>query len=143
MLDFVWTDDLNSDVYKSCLDLRVSVFVKEKGSPIEMEIMNEDKCDFVAVYMDGELIGTGRIFHESEGDVLFQRIAVKKEYRSRGYGAKMIEEMEIKSKSLGVEKINICASMHAFNFYTRLGYEAYGEEFERGEIKHIMMKKDL
>lgn len=143
MLTYLWTDDLNSKVYKDCLNLRIEVFVKEKNSSIEVEIQDEEKCDFIGLYNDNDLIGTGRIFFESKNEVLFQRIAMKKEFRSQGYGSLMIRKMEDRCKSLHINKIKICASMLALNFYKRLGYTTVGNPFDRCGINHIMMEKNI
>ena len=140
-MKFLWTEDINSDLYKKCLELRKEVFVKEKNSSLDLEIKDEDRCIYLGLEEDGNIIGTGRIFLNDDKTAIFQRIAIKKEYRSKGYGSLMINEMENKCREKSISTINIPASMHAIEFYTRLGYRQKGEIFIRGSIEHVWVEK--
>lgn len=141
MFKFIWTNDINSKVYKDLLSLRKEVFVGELGSDISIEIEGEESCNYLAIYQSLICVGTGRIRLINSNTARLQRIAIKKEFRGRGLGHELICELESGCHKLGVDFIEICASEKAFDFYIDNGYEKSGGFFMRGGIKHVIMKK--
>lgn len=139
---YFWTDDLKSKQYKDCLSLRKEVFIKELYSDETVEIHDEEKCEFLIVYENDMCVATGRI--KIENDIVkIQRVAVKKEFRKKGLGKILIKEIERRCLKKNFSETQVCASINAINFYKSLGYEEYGEIFDRCGINHIMMNKNL
>ncbi|NLY08714.1 MAG: GNAT family N-acetyltransferase [Tissierellia bacterium] len=93
-MEINWTNDLNNPVYKDALKLRLSVFVDELKGSLDVEISDEDGCIYSVVYEDDIPIAAGRIYSVSKQLARLQRIAVKKEYRNRGYGKILIDSLE-------------------------------------------------
>ena len=139
---YFWTADLKSKQYKDCLSLRKEVFIKELYSDETVEIHDEEKCEFLIIYENDMCVATGRI--KIENDIVkIQRVAVKKEFRKKGLGKVLIKEIERRCLEKKFLETQVCASINAINFYKSLGYEEYGEIFDRCGINHIMMNKKL
>ena len=71
------------------------------------------------------------------------RIAVTKEYRGIGLGAKMLEFAKSQIEKLGGEEIRIHSQKRAEGFYKKQGYEAFGEaDFDEGS-EHVWVRRWL
>ncbi len=141
-MQVIWTNDLDSDAYKAILDLRISVFVKELGSDMALEVEGESACEHVGIFKDGKILCAGRITPQKK-KCLFQRIAIRRDVRCMGYGRLLIREMERCCVTKGIRRIDICASESALGFYLKLGYTPYGEPFMRGDKPHHMVEKNI
>lgn len=138
-----WTRDLDSREYEDALALRREVFLDELQGSENVEISEEDECDFAVLYDGDECVATGRIYQPKNGTARLQRIAVKKNRRAQGIGRLLLEEMEEKCARDGYEIIEICASQNALEFYKRLGYIEKGDWFLRDNLPHILIAKNL
>ena len=56
------------------------------------------------------------------------RLAVRKMYRGRGLGARLVEELNRKAVSLGASLSQLDAQKRACGFYEKQGYRVCGEE---------------
>lgn len=142
-LRVVWTRDLNSAEYQDALALRREVFLDELQGSEDVEISEEEACDFAVLYDGDRCVATGRIFRPEERTAHLQRIAVKKNRRGQGLGRILLEHMEQKCVREGFTTIAICASQNAVAFYKRLGYKEQGEWLLRDRVPHIWMAKAL
>ena len=70
-----------------------------------------------------------------------QRVAVRRSNRGMGIGKRLIAAIEEAPVLEGVEHFLLEAQTHALQFYARMGYHAYGEEFMDEGIPHFRMKK--
>ena len=43
----------------------------------------------------------------------------------------------------GYERVYLGSQKHAIDFYTKLGFQPYGEEFIEADIPHLSMEKRL
>lgn len=124
---------------EDCKTLRTKVFVEEQKVPIELEIEpDEDKYIHCCIYEDGLLIAYARVFLSHPA--IIGRVCVRKEYRNKGYGRKIMEFAESQIK--GTNEISLHAQIHAEGFYKILGYVPFGMPFMEAGIKHISMKKE-
>ena len=141
-------NDINIKSFDSLPDdskaIRVDVFVKEQGFNEEFDTVDLYARHFVAYDLNGNPIGTCRIFTEDDATVYFLgRLAVMKSVRGSGVGRALINYAEEKARNLGASELRLHSQCRAQAFYEKCGYTAYGEiELDEG-CPHIWMKKVL
>ncbi|MEU2394540.1 GNAT family N-acetyltransferase [Streptomyces sp. NPDC007369] len=138
---------------KACFAVRTEVFVVEQSVPesIEYDAYDADAVHVLAVAPDGSPLGTGRLLHGpaalgKTGDPQvgsLGRLAVTAAARGLGVGAALVRAIESEAAELGLRAVDLGAQTHALGFYERLGYEAYGPEFEEAGIPHRSMRRTL
>ena len=141
--------------------VRTDVFVTEQGVPSDLEL---DELDAVAdhfVAYDGDggsagserAVGAGRLVVEDAG---FEgadpalgpvghlgRLAVRPETRGTGLGVDLVRAIEARAAERGLRVVALSAQTHALGFYERLGYTAYGPEFDDAGLPHRWMSRTL
>ncbi|HVJ48155.1 GNAT family N-acetyltransferase [Desulfitobacterium sp.] len=128
------TDDL-TDAFM----IRRRVFIEEQGVPEYIELDSLDQTsEHIVIYDEGQPIGTGRLIVE-DGRVLIGRVAVLKEYRSQKIGSIVVNELKGKAFDEGATEVHLHAQKAVQGFYEKLGFKAYGEDFEEAGIWHISM----
>lgn len=137
----------------ACFAVRTEVFVIEQSVPESIEY---DAYDAVAVHVlaegpDGAPLGTGRLLYGPEARAKtgspevgsLGRLAVTKAARGLGVGVALVRAIEAEAGRLGLAAVDLGAQTHALGFYERLGYEAYGPEFQDAGIPHRSMRRRL
>jgi predicted GNAT family N-acyltransferase len=140
--------------------VRTDVFVTEQGVPADLELDElDDAADhFVAYDEDGSAggaraVGAGRLVVEEPG---FEgadpalgpvghlgRLAVRPETRGTGLGVDLVRAIEARAAARGLRVVALSAQTHALGFYERLGYAAYGPEFDDAGLPHRWMSRIL
>ncbi len=133
------TDDI-----EACLKIRFEVFVVEQGVP---EALERDEFDASAIHLlatrDGETIGAARILLKGDTGKI-GRVCVRKPARGTGLGAALINTaLDELRKEPGISKAALGAQVDAIPFYEKLGFAAYGPEFDDAGIQHRMMDRAL
>jgi predicted GNAT family N-acyltransferase len=126
-----------------CFRIREEVFVVEQNVPVDLERDEHDSkaLHFIAL-ADGQSVGTARVVLGDNGtSAKIGRVAVCRSNRGFGIGKLLIAAIEESPDLRHVHNFLLDAQMHALQFYARLGYEAYGEEFIDAGIPHRHMKK--
>ncbi|GHJ29068.1 GNAT family N-acetyltransferase [Streptomyces hygroscopicus] len=142
-----------------CFAVRREVFVVEQRIPEEEEM---DAYDAHAVHLlatdaEGAPVGTVRFLHGAAADkkyahagvdgattAVLGRLAVTRAARGTGLGAELVRAVEAEARRRGLDEVYLEAQTHALGFYERLGYEAYGAEFDEGSgIPHRAMRRPL
>ncbi|MEV7614428.1 GNAT family N-acetyltransferase [Streptomyces sp. NPDC089799] len=136
----------------ACFAVRTEVFVVEQSVPeeIEYDAYDADAVHVLASGPDGPL-GTGRLLHGqaalgktgTPGVGSLGRLAVLKSARGLGVGAALVRALETEAVRLGLTAVDLGAQTHALGFYERLGYVAYGPEFEDAGMPHRAMRRTL
>jgi predicted GNAT family N-acyltransferase len=131
-----WITDLDA-----LRTVRDQVFVVEQNVPVEDEWDASDARSRHVIARDAENrpIGTGRL----TPDRLIGRMAVLSEWRGRGVGEALLKALLDQARALGYPSVELHAQVHAISFYTKYGFEAYGDEFVECEIRHRMMRLNL
>nr|WSX52333.1 GNAT family N-acetyltransferase [Streptomyces sp. NBC_00974] len=137
----------------ACFAVRTEVFVIEQSVPESIEY---DAYDAIAVHVlaegpDGVPLGTGRLLYgpgalgkTGSADVgSLGRLAVARSARGLGVGVALVRAIEVRAAELGLSFVDLGAQTHALGFYERLGYVAYGPEFEDAGIAHRSMRRAL
>jgi len=126
-----------SEKQSELTSIRRAVFIAEQNVPesIELDSKDADCCHVLASDKDGRPIGTVRI--DKDGKI--GRMAVLREYRSRGVGRQMLQVIMDLGRSKGITDFHLSAQIGAVEFYRKMGFEPSGEEFEEAGIRHVNM----
>lgn len=134
---------------EAILELRKEVFVEEQGVPIKEEIdvfddVNHKKSMHIIVTDKGQVVGTLRVINRTDYAKI-GRVAVKKEFRGKGIGKKMVDfaiDECLKENLFNVRNkyFYLESQVDAIPFYQKLGFKAYGEEFDDCGIPHRKMQ---
>ncbi|MFE7752760.1 GNAT family N-acetyltransferase [Streptomyces sp. NPDC057428] len=138
----------------ACFQVRKEVFVGEQQVPedIEYDAHDATAVHVLAVAADGSALGTGRLLHgaaaadRTDGDPTagsLGRLAVTRAARGLGVGAALVRAIEEEARTLGLTSVDLHAQTHALGFYERLGYRAYGPEFDDAGMPHRAMRRPL
>ena len=103
-----------------------------------------DEHEHAALHILGELdeepIAAGRIrFIGAFAKI--ERLALRKEYRGRGYGDELLRFALEVARGLGFSKFKLHAQVAAKPFYARHGFKSQGETFLEANIQHRLMTK--
>lgn len=124
--------------------IRETVFVEEQGYTLEEEFDEYDAVCPHLVLFEGEApVATGRLILLPDGTAKLGRIAVLKSHRGKHLGAKIVEALLEKAKSLGAKRAYVSAQCYAIPFYNKFGFKEYGEEYPDGRIPHMDMDLTL
>ena len=121
--------------------VRQEVFIEEQHVTQEEEWdgLDPDCVHAIAFSARNIPVGTGRL--KPDGQI--GRMAVVKSFRGKNIGAKILQLLITESRKLGLESCYLHSQVHALAFYTRFGFEAFGEEFMDADIPHRAMKLRL
>lgn len=132
-----------NDERQAAYHVRKTVFVHEQNVPEALEIdeFEEEAIHFLCCEND-EPVGASRLRLFDEYGKL-ERIAVKKAFRGKSIGSKIIRRMEEEIAAHHIKAAKLNAQTHATGFYETLGYEVISGEFMDAGIPHVTMVKKL
>ncbi|MFD3488622.1 GNAT family N-acetyltransferase [Streptomyces sp. NPDC058665] len=142
---------------EACFAVRRQVFVAEQQVPDDLEFDYHDALGAAAAHVlavrdDGVPLGTSRLLYgpeaadRTDGDPTvgsLGRLAVVKEARGLRVGVALVRAVEDLARERGLLVVDLHAQTRALGFYERLGYEAYGPEYESVGIPHRGMRRAL
>ena len=121
--------------------IREEVFLTEQGFSTEYDDI--DRIAYHFIVYDGEIpVATARLYG-NEAPYHIGRVAVVKEYRSKGIGAYIMLRVEDFAKEQGMCSLVLSAQVRASNFYKKCGYKEFGNEYMDEFCPHIDMLKKL
>ncbi len=142
-----------------CHAVRREVFVVEQGVPeeLEMDAYDAHAVHLLAIGADGRPLGTVRYLYGAparrkyaakgvadDETAVLGRLAVTTAARGTGLGAELVRAVEADAGLRGLTGVYLEAQSHALGFYERLGYAAFGPEFDEGSgIPHQAMRRTL
>jgi predicted GNAT family N-acyltransferase len=122
------------------LALRRKVFVDEQRVPPEMEF---DKHDLTATHLvavaDGSVVGCLRIVFLDQ-HAKFGRVVVAASARGRGIATAMMRHAMELARARGETRFYLTAQSDKLGLYEKLGFVAFGDEFDDAGIPHFAMK---
>ena len=131
---------ISSDLGALAHEVRRQVFILEQGVP---ETLERDAYDATAIHMvaidDGDVIGTLRIVVLPE-HAKFGRVAVLQKARGKGIATAMMRAAMALAHVRGETRFYLTAQTDKIGLYEKLGFTAYGDEFEEGGMPHRAMK---
>ena len=121
--------------------VRTAVFVHEQGISPEDEWDAADVPALHAVLFDlnGQPIGNARLLQPSASVAKVGRMAVLKEARGQGYGARLLQALLLEARRRGNKEVRLSAQRTAQNFYATHGFVVDGDPFDEVGIAHIEM----
>ncbi|WP_022703211.1 GNAT family N-acetyltransferase [Pseudorhodobacter ferrugineus] len=128
----------------TCLALRRVVFIEEQGVS---EADERDDLDDAAVHLlawvDGRAVGSARLLTKGATGKI-GRVCVLQDQRGTGLGAALIGAAVEEFRGMaGIEVVKLGAQTHAIAFYEKLGFVAFGPEYDDAGIPHRDMMIDL
>jgi len=116
-------DSKNEKIIRS---IRDSVFINEQGIDPKIEFDGFDSSAMhTLVFINDKAIGTGRIL--SDGHI--GRIAVLSEFRGQNIGSKIVNSLIDVARKNSYKRVYLGSQKQAIDFYTKLGFTPFGEEF--------------
>ena len=134
--------DLGPDRLYEILKLRSEVFVVEQKCAYQDLDNKDEKALHLVGEKNNKIIAYTRIFKKGAffKNSSIGRVLVKKKYRNKDYGRKiMISSIEKLKKDPKEEIIEISAQKYLLKFYSELGFEKVGEEYLEDNIPHVKM----
>ncbi len=121
--------------------IRDRVFVVEQSVPPEIEWDGlDERCIHIIVEDENrDAIGTGRLHPSGK----IGRMAVIQQWRSRGIGGAILDQLIELAVRQGHEAVFLHAQTRAAGFYASAGFEPEGVEFKEAGIAHCLMRKTL
>lgn len=123
----------------------MQVFVLERGIRLteEFDLDDHDKTDYVVIYDENKPVATGRYKQMDAETIRPGRIAVLKDYRNRGLGQQIIEELEKAGLERGAKRSIIHGELTAEAFYEKLGYKKCSEEYLEDSVPCVTLEKQF
>lgn len=141
MLKIKQTHDLNTNIYRDSLAIRLEVFVNEQGVPESLEVdADEAKATYLTGY-DEQLHAqaTLRLLPENDGWHV-QRVAVRSAARGQGFGRDIMQAAIDAGRHANRDFLILGAQTHACGFYEKLGFTPTSRPaFEEAGIPHREM----
>src|SRR5690606_37777310 len=122
----------------TCRDIRREVFILEQNvsEDEEWDGRDDEALHLLARDAQNRAIGTARILIEGKTGKI-GRVAVRKSARGTGIGAALIRAALEELRTLpGITRAKLGAQTHAIGFYEKLGFVAYGPEYDDAGIPH-------
>jgi predicted GNAT family N-acyltransferase len=118
-------------------EIRRVVFIEEQRVPLEEEWDGRDlACRHFLALQAGAPVGTARLLPDAH----IGRVAVLREARGQGIGEALMVAAIAAARRDGHPAVELAAQIHALDFYARLGFEAFGDEFLDAGIAHRNMR---
>lgn len=129
-----------STLCNAAFTLRREVFVWEQKVPEAEEHDADDltATHFVAI-IDGEVVGTLRLITKPE-HIKIGRVAVRQSFRGLGVAKAMMLAAMDHARANGQDRFYLTAQSDKLVFYEKLGFAAFGPEFEDGGMPHRAMR---
>jgi ElaA protein len=126
------TDDI-----AACRMLRRMVFIEEQGVAEADEVDDKDAgAVHLMASVAGRPVGTARLLVENDTGKI-GRVCVLADQRGTGLGAALVRAAVDQFRTMpGIARVKLGAQIHALGFYERLGFKAYGNEYQDAGIAH-------
>jgi predicted GNAT family N-acyltransferase len=129
---------------EAAMDLRIRVFCGEQGVSEEEERDElDDEATQIVALNDSGVVATCRLRYPEDGTCKLERMAVERQLRELGVGARLLAGAEQEAREHGSSEMLLHAQLRAEPFYAANGYVAEGETFMDAGIEHVRMRKAL
>ena len=128
----------DKDLAEHAFSIRRKVFVEEQGVDPDLEYDKEDQAHHYLLILAGRPIAAAR-WRKTEKGIKLERFAVLPEFRNRGFGEIILDEVLKDVIPLG-DTIYLHSQSRAVPFYERNGFVKEGEMFAEAGIEHFFMK---
>lgn len=122
--------------------LRTEVFIDEQGFENEFD-ETDNKATHVLIYDGKTPIATGRLYSDDGQSYHIGRVCVKKEYRGKKLGRRVLSALEEDARKAGGSEVKLSAQCRAKEFYEKCGYTATDDQHDDEGVPHVTMIKKL
>ncbi len=127
-----------TDLMRISNGIRRVVFIEEQRVDPEIEYEYEEEGHYYLLYSDDTPVATAR-WRATEKGIKLERFAMLREFRNKGYGSFLLQEVLHDVIPMGGE-IYLHSQVAAANYYRRAGFREYGPHFSEADIAHVLMK---
>jgi predicted GNAT family N-acyltransferase len=126
-----------SEFEESLRTIRTKVFIEEQQVPIDLEWDSQDTSaqHLLVLTSTNEPIACARLLNNGS----IGRMAVLKEWRGLGLGAKLLNKAIAFHRQQGISFITLSAQVHAIPFYQKAGFEVISTPYLDAGILHVDM----
>ena len=122
------------------MKVRTEVFVREQGVPASIEHDEWDEKSFHVLLIDGdEDLGTGRLLPTG----YIGRVCVLKSRRGQGLGQLVMDSLIEEARRRSMKEVILSSQVQALEFYEKLGFAAFSDEYMEAGIPHRKMKLEF
>lgn len=127
--------------FVDAIRIRVDVFIKEQGFQPGWEPDGDDKAatHYIAT-SNGVIIATARVRQTGKGEFKIERMATKKDHRSKGVGTGLIKHIIHELLDQKAKKIWMQAQCQAQGFYEKCGFQPVSKAFDHYGTDHVEME---
>lgn len=134
----------NSAEYFLALNLRSEVLRKPLGLSYSSEQLAEEKDQLhLLASIDGEVLACLSVILKSSNQAQIRQMAVSLKVQGQGIGKQIMQYAENHLKGLGLTELLLKARETAIPFYSKLGYEVFGEKIIEVTLPHWWMLKKI
>ncbi len=136
--------DTTDELYTQAKQIRIDCFFE---GMINTEELINDRFEEIGIHIvclneKQQVVGTGRI-HIVKSTGIISQMAIKKENQRSGIGEKILNELIRRCKTIGVEKIELSARETALEFYSKVGFKAFGYKYSSAKTGIIHQKMSM
>ena len=144
MTEFNYKLVTSAEEQKEAFEVRRCVFVEEQGVPEHLELDGHDgEALHMVVKERNRVIGTARVLFLPSGLAKIERMAIRKPFRRRGIGKRVMFFLEEELIRRQIEQVFLHAQYPVVAFYRLCGFEETGSPFWEAGIKHLKMQKQI
>ena len=122
---------------EATLSIRRVVFIDEQKVDPEIEFEYESESVHFLLIDEGIPVSTGR-YRITDKGIKLERFATLAQYRNRGYGSVILNEI-LKTVMPMDREIYLNAQSGAIPFYKKHGFVVKGDRFYEADIEHFKM----
>ena len=132
------------DEISEMIEVRKTVFIYEQKFEAELDYDDFDfTCTHIGMIHDGRTIGTARVYLK-QGEEYFGRFSILKEFRNKGLGIVLMNEVKRIAKDvLGWNQLILESQIQVVPFYLKCGAIVTGPEYIVQDYPHVPMRIDL
>ena len=116
---------INSDL-DQVINLLVSSFSSRYNNPPIIGTLSNPKSIFIVVEINNIIVGVASLYiieKLTRKMGLIEDVAVDSNYRGKGIGIKLIQNLTSKAKNMGCDKIVLNSSKDNISFYEKSGFK--------------------
>jgi predicted GNAT family N-acyltransferase len=127
----------NPRLAAKAIAIRHHVFVIGQNVDPALELEYEEESHHYLLFLDQKPVAAAR-WRQTEKGIKLERFATLDEYRNRGFGAMLLNEVLKDVRGMG-KPIYLHAQIGAVRFYEKHGFVKEGEVFYEANIGHYRM----
>lgn len=141
-MQFVWVRGKEKE-FEEALSVRIAVFVHEQGYSEGSE-QDEQDANYLHVIgrQDGQAVCTARLYEE-EGAWHIGRVAVLQQWRGKGIGLLLMQEVLRKGREKGAVCFVLNAQADKYHFYEQAGFSLTGNKMLDEGQPHVEMRMEV